>query len=115
MLRGIAPLFYVLSGKNQRVICSFSRSLRENEPKEGRYPQGPLQRGMQKIFRRDRRKILGFGIAGRRDEFFIGWRSDNEVNLNNLYHWKHRGGWGRGATREIDTDLPDYIRVGGKR
>ena len=25
-----------------RSIHSFSRSLRENEPKEGRYPQGPL-------------------------------------------------------------------------
>lgn len=29
------------------MIYSFSRSLRENEPKEGRYLQGPLQRGMQ--------------------------------------------------------------------
>ena len=29
------------------LIRSFSRSLRENEPKEGCYPQGPLQRGMQ--------------------------------------------------------------------
>ena len=35
------------SGRVPAIICSFSRSHRENEPKEGRYPQGPLQRGMQ--------------------------------------------------------------------
>ena len=52
-------------------ISSFSRSLRENEAKEGRYPQGPLHRGMQKIFRRNRQKILCFGKPGRRLELFI--------------------------------------------
>ncbi|MDO4195917.1 MAG: hypothetical protein Q4D33_07155 [Prevotellaceae bacterium] len=26
-------------------VCSFSRSLRENEPKEGRYPQAPFKGG----------------------------------------------------------------------
>ena len=35
--------------KNPNLIYSFSRSLRENESKEGRYPQGPLQRGMQPL------------------------------------------------------------------
>ena len=37
----------LLKGRKNAGIHSFSRSLRENEPKEGRYPQGPLQRGMQ--------------------------------------------------------------------
>ena len=57
----------------------FSRSLRENEPKEGCYPQGPLQRGMQKIFRRDRRNILCFGNAGRRVSFLLIWSMKNIV------------------------------------
>ena len=81
MLKGIAPLFALSGDTPEPQLCSFSRSLRENEPKEGRYPQGPLQRGMQKIFRRNRRKILGFCIAGRRDEFLCG-----EAVLNNLCH-----------------------------
>jgi len=69
------------------LIHSFSRSLRENEAKEGRYPQGPLnvvdschdsakqaslmaltaprvQRGMQKENRRSRRFPLSFGKPG---------------------------------------------------
>ena len=49
---GIPPL--VLFEKNQKVFLFFSRSLRENEPKEGCYPQGPLDRGMQLIPCRDR-------------------------------------------------------------
>ena len=35
-------------------VMFFSRSLRENEPKEGCYPQGPLHRGMQLPPREDR-------------------------------------------------------------
>ena len=59
------------------------------------YPQGPLDRGMQKIFRRDRRKILCFGIAGRRDEFFIRGEDPPE--------------------RVINKAPTAFLRVGGKR
>ena len=57
--------------KNQNLIYSFSRSLRENESKEGRYPQGPLQRGMQTESRRNRRLSVGFGIAGHAMSVYI--------------------------------------------
>ena len=57
-----------LKKDTKKVIYSFSRSLRENEPKEGCSPQGPLDRGMQTASRRSRRLAVGFGIAGRRDE-----------------------------------------------
>ena len=40
------PLAPLRRAKPCRVMF-FSRSLRENEPKEGCYPQGPLHRGMQ--------------------------------------------------------------------
>lgn len=40
MLRGIAPLFYVLSGKNQRDFVHFSHA-REKEPKSALPPRPP--------------------------------------------------------------------------
>ncbi len=65
-------------------VHSFSRSLRENEPKEGRYPQGPLDRGMQtedscvpavaseqSSSGRNRQSSVGFGIAGHAMSFYI--------------------------------------------
>ena len=48
----------------------FISLMQEKRNQRVHYPQGPLQRGMQKIFRRDRRKILGFGKPGRRLIFF---------------------------------------------
>ena len=59
----------LLFEKEQKVSVHFLARPRKRT-KRVRYPQGPLDRGMQKIFRRDRRKILCFGIAGRRDELF---------------------------------------------
>ena len=44
--------------------CAFSRSLRENEPKEGRYPQGPLHRGMQHEKLQIPTTFLRFGKPG---------------------------------------------------
>ena len=38
-IAGRCPAFF---SERSKRICSFSRSLRENEPKEGRYPQGSL-------------------------------------------------------------------------
>ena len=49
----------------------FSRSLRENEPKEGCYPQGPLQRGMQHEKSQKPTTFLRFGKPGHGLSFYI--------------------------------------------
>ena len=94
------------------------------------YPQGPLDRGMQKIFRRDRRKILCFGIAGRRDVLFI-----RLCHTIIIYTFEYTlGVWGRephdiktmpSGDNRMDTafrlrDVPieallEGVRGGGKR
>ena len=64
-----APFFLCPFGKRSKGIL-FISLMQEKRNQRVHYLQGPLDRGMQKIFRRDRRKILCFGIAGRRDELF---------------------------------------------
>ena len=46
------------------------------EPKEGCYPQGPLDRGMQTEDCRNRQSSVGFSNAGRRVELFDGLIKD---------------------------------------
>jgi len=48
-----------------------SSDSRRKGTKEDCYPQGPLDRGMQKENCRNRQFSLGSSIAGRRDEFFM--------------------------------------------
>ena len=76
-------LFFVPLREGQ-IIHSFSRSLRENEPKEGRYPQGPLQRGMQKENCRNRQFSLGFGKPGHGLSFLSATAMKAKRDLNNL-------------------------------
>ena len=67
--RGIPP------NPNMSFSLAQRKELKETFPQPRPSPKGR----MQKNFRRDRRKILGFGIAGRRDEFFIGLRHESEA------------------------------------
>ena len=98
-VRVLAPFFYALFEKGQKVIvhlimiefphdstelkqvwlcshCSFiSSDSRRKGTKEDCYPKAP-SKGMQTQSRRNRRLFVCFGIAGRRDILFIGWRRE---------------------------------------
>ena len=95
------------------ISRSFSRSLRENEPKEGRYPQGPLQRGMQHEKSQRPPTFLRSGIAGHAMIFFIGYRTDTTVPFLAGRGWGEcRKRWltrkGKGSVSHTKT-----LKIGG--
>ena len=63
----------LLFEKKQKEMFVFSLTPRK-EPKEGCYPQGPLDRGMQTEDCRNRQSSVGSSNAGRRVEFFNSLR-----------------------------------------
>ena len=84
--------------KRTKRFCSFLLTAEEKEPKKTATPS-PFKGDVTDYGQRPPcvRVLVSLSSlcpSGVRDEFFIGWRSDNEANINNLRPCLNTEGYG---------------------
>ena len=105
--------------KRTKRFCSFLLTAEEKEPKKTATPspfKGDItDYGQRPPCVRVLVSLSSLCPSGVRDEFFIGWRSDNEANINNLRPCLNTEGYGGEEPPENRKCPNRFVRVGGKR